>query len=120
MEAKKFLQAADPNYKNPIISMPLTAVDSLVLEANVAKRYTLPTDTELLLLNSVANIYVLFGTSSVVAELPDEYDDILDGSASMLNPGLICNLATGGLGLTHMSVICEEATKVNIYRWSRR
>jgi len=117
MNMTKFLQAADPIYKNPIFSFPLTATDILILAANVAKLYAIPANVELLLINSTSNIYVLFGDDTVEASVPDEYD-VLDGSAPMLNPGLICGLSFAGL--THFSVVCAGSCVVSVQRWARR
>jgi len=117
MNMQKFLQAADPIYKNPIWAFPLTATDKLALTANTAKLYAIPSNTEIILINSTKDIYVLFGTAAVEAEIPDEYD-ILDGTAPMLNPGTICNLTFADY--THLSIISSSASTVTIQRWSRR
>lgn len=117
MNMQKFLQAADPIYKNPIWAFPLTATDKLALTANIAKLYAIVANTEIILLNATRDIYVLFGDSGVVAEVPDEYD-ILDGSSPMLNPGVICNISF--TSYTHISVISGYDCIVTVQRWSRR
>jgi hypothetical protein len=117
MNMSKFLQAADPIYKNPIIAFPLTATDRLVFQSNIAKLYEIPSNTELILITSTKAVYVLFGNDSVFAELPDEYD-VLDGSAAMLNPGLICGISF--TGYTHISLISASSGELTIQRWARR
>ena len=117
MTMQKFLQAADPIYKNPIFAFPLTDTDKLSLTANVPKLYVIPSNTEILLANATRDIYVLFGSSAVIAEIPDEYD-ILDGSAPMLNPGVICNITFSNH--THISFVSTYDCTVTIQRWSRR
>lgn len=115
----QFLQAADPQYKNPILSFPITATDRIKITAGVAVRYTIPDNVDILFFNSVENLIIQFGDSSVVAEIPDEYDsDILDGTAAMLNPGPICSIPFAGY--THASVICAVDCYVYIQRWARR
>jgi hypothetical protein len=119
-EMVKFLQAADPIYKNPILAFPLTATDRLVLEANVAKLYAIPSNTGMIQIIGTASICVLFGGSNVEATIPDEYDeDVLDGTAPMLDPGLICGLPFG-TAPGYASIISSEACTVYIQRWSRR
>jgi hypothetical protein len=118
MDMKKFLQAADPTYNNPILSTQLTASDRLSLTANTAKRYAIPTGTDLILFTPSKDIWVLFGGSDVEVEVPDEYD-VVDGSAPLLNPGLICNVSFS-TQLTHVSLISEQDCQVSIQRWSRR
>jgi len=117
MSMQKFLQAADPIYKNPISSFPLTDTDKLALTADVPKLYAIPSNTEILLFQSTKDFYVLFGDSTVVVEVPDEYD-ILDGSAPMLNPEKICNVSFSNY--THVSIISESNCAVFVQRWSRR
>jgi len=115
----KFLQAADPIYKNPIWAFPITATDRISLTANEAKLYTIPTNSEIILISSPKEVYVLFGDETVVSDIPDEYDpDILNGSSPMYCPGMICGVSF--TGYTHLSVISEISTIVYIQRWSRR
>lgn len=116
MNMTKFHQAADPIYQNPIFSFPLTAVDSLILTANTAKRYTIVSNTELLLLNATKDIYVLFGDVTIEAEVPNT--DVLTGVSAMLNPGVICGISF--IGATHLSIISPYDTVVTLQRWARR
>jgi hypothetical protein len=119
MNMSKFLQAADPVYKNPILAFPLTAVDSILILSNEPKLYAIPSGTELIMFNATKDIYVLFGDEEVIAELPSTPgDDVLDGTASMLNPGLICGITFSTY--THVSLISADTCYVTIQRWSRR
>ena len=119
MEMTKFLQAQDPIFKHPILSFPLTAVDRLYLQANIAKAYAIPSNTDKFLFSSTESIYVIFGNSNVADSLSlDEYDnDILDGSACMLDPGVICNVSFEDF--THVGLISGYACNVFIQRWGR-
>ena len=114
-EMSHFIQAED-THKNPIFSFPITATDRLALSANVAKLYTIPANSNFILLISSADIHVLLGDAEVLASIPDEYD-VLDGSAPILNPGVICNVAFDHH--THISIISESDCTVSVLRWRR-
>ena len=113
MTMKSFKQGQDPEFGHAILGMNWTDIDSLVLGAGVATRYAIPTNTAFLLAVSTKDVYLKFGTVTVDAVVPA--GDVLDGSASGLNPGLIIVDPT----YTHVSLISAEAAKVTIYRWKK-
>lgn len=60
-----------------------SSVYANVLAANVAESVTIPTGAKYVLFSGTANFYVKFnGTAAVPA------DEVADGTASILNPGL--------------------------------
>lgn len=99
---------------NPLSqSMNPTWGDALVLSASSAKRYTIPADTDKILIAGTVDILVKFGASNVTVSIP--VTDQLNGDAPFLNPGLIDVPAD----MTHVSIISASAGNVYIACWKK-
>jgi hypothetical protein len=84
--------------------------DALVLEANTAKDYTIPTGAKTLYIVCVgtANIWVNPDDTAVIPAA-----DITDGTAPIANPMMI-----GVSGLTSLSIIADAACKLSIWAYA--
>ena len=79
-------------------------IDTAVLASGVKEYFTVPTDAQKVLFSSTANVYCKIGTAAVAAI---HAADVIDGSASELNP-----VARGVVVGETISLISPVACKI--------
>lgn len=117
MDMAKLEKFVDPVYNLPLDGFSVTATDAVILAQETAKRYELPTDTAFVKIDCEKDFYALFGGVTVVAARPDDIspeDDILDGTAPVLNPSGILKVPSDA---THIGFIAPAACVVYVQRW---
>lgn len=80
---KKIAQGLD-TYSNALVGLNFPAwIDNLILTANTAKTYNIPTGAKFLLFSCTTNFYVAYGGTAVIPSV-----DVTDGTGVELNPVL--------------------------------
>lgn len=110
MTMRIFKQSLDGNVNAPILAMSPTDVDCVVLTANTATYYSIPSNVECILPYSLKNIYVRVNATAAIPSA-----NVSDGSAPMPNPGLLILDSTD----TKLSIISESTCNVYLYRWTK-
>jgi hypothetical protein len=105
---KRISQLLDAN-GNPVTGLIFPGwIDNLVLEADTAKSYTIPTGARNLNIVSDGDIWV---AGDATAAIPS--GDVIDGSGSLLNPGVV-----SVVGITTLSLKSLNGCNVSISVYS--
>jgi hypothetical protein len=99
----------------PLVGItPATYIDTMVLAADIPEVYTIPSGAVNVLINCTSDVWVKFGGAGAVPTT-----EVIDGTASELNPALRTVVKTDGTKYTTIGFSSAAANKCSICIWNK-
>lgn len=99
---------SDVSSRGALAPQPSDYIDVRILAGNVVEKHTIPAGATHVVFSATANFYAKFGDTNVAATVPSA--DIIDGTASELNPSARRIPANAGF----LSLVSSESCIVTI------
>ena len=91
-----------------------TYIDNVVLDADTPEVYTIPTGAVNVLINCTGDVWVRFGAAGAVPTT-----EVIDGTASELNPALRTVVKADGTKYTTIGFSSAASNKCSICIWNK-